>query len=218
MDAKERYSRQSDIVLLDRLEKQEVSVVGIGAVGRNVAIQLTAMGVPNIHLVDFDTVEESNVASQGYWEGDIGKYKVDATASSLLSINGQVNLRIDKDRYRKKIKTGSIVFSCVDKMAARKLLFESVYGKCRLFIDGRMASEVFRVLAVWDDKSAEYYRSTLFEDAEAQGTRCTSKSTIYCASGLACMEVAILSKYLRGIDLTKDFLFNVVSNETEIVE
>jgi len=217
MDPTERYSRQKDVVKLDLLQKEEISIIGVGAVGKNLSIQLTAMGVQNLHIVDFDQVEESNIASQGYWEGDIGKYKVDATSSYCLSINGSVNLRVDRDRYRKKLKTGSIVFSCVDSMAARKLLFESVSSKCKLFVDGRMASEVFRVLAVWDTKSADYYRTTLFDDSEAHRGSCTAKSTIYCASGIACFETQVLTKWLRGMELHKDTLVNLLSNEIEAI-
>ena len=42
---KERYSRQQDIVPPDRLAICKATVVGVGAIGRQVALQLTAMGI-----------------------------------------------------------------------------------------------------------------------------------------------------------------------------
>jgi sulfur carrier protein ThiS adenylyltransferase len=214
--ASDRYSRQEGLVLLDELERDEVSVVGVGAVGRNVAIQLAAMGVPNLHLLDFDQVEESNVASQGYSESDIGKYKVEAVASSCLAINSSINLRLENDRYRKKSSLGKIVFSCVDSMSARKLIFEGTNYKRRLLVDGRMLGEVFRVLSAWDESSNQYYSTTLFSDSEATQGRCTARSTIYCASILAGFEISCLARWLRKEDLDKDVLVNLSCNELEI--
>ena len=74
--SEERYSRQRDIVPRDRLLTCKATVVGVGAVGRQVALQLSAMGLPWLQLVDFDFVEESNLASQGYLESDLGRPKV----------------------------------------------------------------------------------------------------------------------------------------------
>jgi sulfur carrier protein ThiS adenylyltransferase len=40
-------------------------VIGVGAVGRQVALQLAATGVPKLQIIDHDTVEFTNVTSQG---------------------------------------------------------------------------------------------------------------------------------------------------------
>ncbi len=40
-----RYSRQQDIVPSERLAGCKATVIGVGAIGRQVALQLTAMGV-----------------------------------------------------------------------------------------------------------------------------------------------------------------------------
>jgi len=83
----ERYSRQKDIVPADRLAACKVTVVGVGAIGRQVALQLAAMGIPWLQLIDYDAVEASNFASQGYLEEDLGRFKVDATAHLCKQIN-----------------------------------------------------------------------------------------------------------------------------------
>jgi len=76
----ERYSWQKDIVPAERIADCKATVIGVGAIGRQVALQLTAMGIPWLQLVDFDKVEISNLASQGYSEMDLAKLKVKATA------------------------------------------------------------------------------------------------------------------------------------------
>ncbi|MBE3097256.1 MAG: ThiF family adenylyltransferase [Planctomycetes bacterium] len=44
----------------ERLAECRATVVGVGAIGRQVALQLAAIEIPWLQLVDFDTVEESN--------------------------------------------------------------------------------------------------------------------------------------------------------------
>ena len=41
----ERFSRQADIVPRDRILDCKATVIGVGAIGRQVAIQLTAIGI-----------------------------------------------------------------------------------------------------------------------------------------------------------------------------
>ncbi len=65
MNTNERYSRQRDIVPAERLAACKATIIGVGAIGRQVALQLTAMGIPWLQLMDFDNVEESNLACQG---------------------------------------------------------------------------------------------------------------------------------------------------------
>jgi len=219
MNAEERYSRQRDIVPIDKLKDKKVSVIGVGAVGRNVALQLASMGVNNLHLIDFDKVEESNIASQGYLEGDLGKYKVDATAAHCQLINGTIKVKVENNRFKGTTRPGRIVFCCVDDIEARKRIFSRIRNEVDLFIDGRMHAEAFRVLAAFDSESKSYYYNhTLFPAEEADQGSCTAKSTIYCASGLACFEAQILAKWLRDMPIQKDVLVNLLSNEIEVLK
>ncbi|MCA9016489.1 MAG: ThiF family adenylyltransferase, partial [Planctomycetaceae bacterium] len=42
-----------------------ISVIGVGAIVRQVALQLRSLGVRRIQLVDFDQVEPANISTQG---------------------------------------------------------------------------------------------------------------------------------------------------------
>ena len=92
MSTEERYSRQKDIVPAERIAACKATVIGVGAIGRQVALQLTAIGIPWLQLIDFDVVEESNLASQGYLEEDLGRLKVEATAELSKKINSGCRL------------------------------------------------------------------------------------------------------------------------------
>ena len=59
---------------------------------RGQALQLSAIGIPWLQLVDFDIVESSNLASQGYLEDDLGKLKVEATADLCMKISSSLEI------------------------------------------------------------------------------------------------------------------------------
>ncbi len=50
----DRFSRQEELVPNDRLRQFKATVVGVSAIGRQVALQLAAVGARRLQLVDFD--------------------------------------------------------------------------------------------------------------------------------------------------------------------
>ena len=54
----ERYSRQRDIVPTERIAECKATVIGVGAIGRQVALQLSAIGIPWLQLIDFDSAPD----------------------------------------------------------------------------------------------------------------------------------------------------------------
>lgn len=52
----DRFERQHDLAPPQRVAAVGSMVIGLGAIGRQVALQLTALGVRRLRLVDFDTV------------------------------------------------------------------------------------------------------------------------------------------------------------------
>ena len=73
-----RFEGQAGLVPLDRVRPMAVTVIGVGAIGRQLALQLAALGVARLQLVDFDRVEQTNVTTQAYLESDVGQTKVAA--------------------------------------------------------------------------------------------------------------------------------------------
>lgn len=213
MNPTERFSRQRDIVPADRIAASKATVIGVGAIGRQVALQLTAMGVPWLQLIDFDTVEESNVASQGYLEDDIGRLKVDATAELCLRINSQAQVQAVNDRFRRSLDIGNAIFCCVDKIDTRRLIWEAVKDKADFFVDGRMSAEVLRVITACDPASRKHYPTTLFAAGEAYAGACTAKSTIFCANVAAGLMVAQFAKQLRHLPIDSDVQLNTICND-----
>src|SRR6187551_2565324 len=105
----DRFVRQQDLVPIERLAKLMISVIGVGAIGRQVALQLAAIGTRRLQLVDFDRVDHTNVTTQGYLCGDIGSLKVTATAEAIKQLDPEVKVDLVDDRYRPKMELGSVV-------------------------------------------------------------------------------------------------------------
>ena len=218
MPSADRYSRQAALVPRERLEAMEAAVVGVGAVGRQAALQLAAMGAPSLRLVDFDTVEESNVASQGYWESDIGRPKVEATASACRLANPEMDVAEVNGRFRRSMEIGQAVFCCVDSIAVRRLVWESVKHRAAFFCDARMSAEALRVLAVAGDAGRSHYPTTLFRAEEAHRGACAARSAIYAASIAAGLMLAQFARWLRGLPTDADLQFNILTSELDCAE
>ena len=216
MNNDERYSRQKDIIPPERLAACKATVVGVGAIGRQVAIQLVAIGIRWLKLVDFDLVEESNLASQGNLQDDLGLEKVHATADICHQINHQLELYAINDRFKRSMDVGNVIFCCIDKIETRKLIWDAVNQKVGFWIDGRMSAEVLRVITACDKHSRTYYPSTLFSAGEAYAGPCTAKSTIYCANIAAGIMISQFTKYLRLLPVDPDIQVNLLTMEMNV--
>ena len=212
----ERYSRQKDIVPEEKLAQCKATVVGVGAIGRQVALQLTAIGIRWLQLIDFDHVEETNLASQGYMEEDLGCPKVDATAFLCREINHSLEVQTFPVRFRRSMDIGNVVFACVDTIDARRLVWESVKDKVAFFTDGRMSAEVVRVLAACDPASRQHYPSTLFAAEQAYQGSCTAKTTIFTANIAAGLMLEQFTKWLRGLPVDPDIQLNLLTAELSV--
>lgn len=76
-----------------RLKAAKVLCVGTGGLGAPLALYLTAAGVGTIGLVDFDTVDASNLQRQIiHSTATVGKLKVDSAEIMLKGLNPGVNV------------------------------------------------------------------------------------------------------------------------------
>ncbi|MFB0552687.1 MAG: ThiF family adenylyltransferase [Phycisphaerae bacterium] len=162
------------------------------------------MGIPWLQLIDHDVVEESNLVSQGYLEGDMNKLKVNATSDLCCQINSNKEIQAVPERFRRSMEIGNVVFCCVDRIDVRRLTWETVKDRVNFYCDGRMSAEVLRVLTACDFESRKHYPTTLFSTDEAFVGPCTAKTTIYCANIAAGLMVAQFTKFLRQLPIDAD--------------
>lgn len=221
-----RDIRQRDLVPPEKLAGCHALVIGVGAVGRQVALQLAATGVSRMTLIDHDVVAVENLAPQGYWPEDLGQAKIEATAQLCRKINPQIELDLHAERFRrssvksldcctrKDLKLA--VFCCVDSIEVRAIIWEAVRNLTSFFVDGRMAAEVVRVLASDWPSNDSHYGKTLFPAAEAHTGSCTAKSTIYTASIAAGLMLSQFTRWLRGLPVDRDIVLNLLAAEMTV--
>jgi molybdopterin/thiamine biosynthesis adenylyltransferase len=95
-----RFYRWVDMHALDgrwapqrRLAAARVIVVGIGGTGGNAALALVASGVGQVHCIDRDVVELSNLNRQIlFTEADIGRPKVEVAVERLRRLNSDIQI------------------------------------------------------------------------------------------------------------------------------
>lgn len=99
-----RYSRH--IIIPDvgmdgqkRLKNAKVLCVGAGGLGSPALMYLAAAGVGTLGIVEFDTVDESNLQRQIiHGQSDIGKSKAQSAAESVREINPLITINIHETR------------------------------------------------------------------------------------------------------------------------
>jgi len=210
-ESQDRFTRQQDLV--PELAPWSATVIGVGAIGRQVALGLAALGIRSLHLIDFDVVEATNITTQGYRMTDVGRPKVEALAEAVTEIDPSIRLESLCDRYRPRVPVSDAVFCCVDSIAARRAIWRSAGAHCRFWADGRMLGEVLRVLIDADAAGRIHYPTTLFPSHQAQRGSCTARSTLYAASIAARWMLHQFTRFLRKLPTDQDTSFNLLAGE-----
>jgi len=88
----------------ERLETAEVAILGAGGLGGRVALDLAAIGVGTIRVVDGDVIELSNLNRQiQYAEADIGRPKAVVLEERLLAFNSGVSVDARSERLDSEV-------------------------------------------------------------------------------------------------------------------
>lgn len=184
-------TRQLDLIPMASLSVP-VWIIGAGAIGSFVALQLSKMGMSEIHVVDYDTVSVENMSCQFYKMSSIGKFKVIALNNIIQEFTGEF-LHPHAQRWDKDLPMRGIVILAVDDMKVRSEIFDACVKDFRIthVIDPRMGAEtaLMYVMRPQDKRDRESYANTLYSDQDAVQERCTAKSTIYTANMLSGLVV-----------------------------
>lgn len=218
----ERDVRQRALVPPERLARCDAVVIGVGAIGRQVAMQLAALGAPRLTLFDDSRVQVENLASEGYWPGDLNQPKVSATARFCRCIQPTMHVTalaqcFNRATWREgPIRREPIVFCCVDHIVTRRMIWETIRSSALLYIDGRIRAEVVRVIAVDDPFGDDSYAKTLPPVDEAQLGACCAPFTIYTHAIAAGLMVHQFAKWLRGLCVDPDLSLNLPAAEMTV--
>ena len=106
----------------------KVLCVGAGGLGSPALMYLAAAGVGTIGIVEFDTVDESNLQRQIiHGQSDIGKSKAQSAKAKISEINPNVNVithetRLDNSNVKEIFSQYDIIVDGTDNFATRYLV------------------------------------------------------------------------------------------------
>ena len=143
-----------------------VMVIGAGALGNEVIKNLALMGIGNILICDFDTIEDSNLSrSVLFRETDNGRRKVDAAAEAVKKLNPDVKVKAWHGDINAEIGLGvfrhvDVIVGCLDNREARLSIDRFSQFINRPWVDGAIQELMGIVRVFWPGRGANY-ESTL---------------------------------------------------------
>lgn len=182
-----RFSRQIllaewDIDAQQKLASARVLMIGMGGLGCPAAMSLTRAGLGFLRIVDFDTVDESNLQRQTLFNAqDIGQPKVLAAKSALNQINPWIEIdalqdRVNADNLPALLANIDLVLDGSDNFATRDAVNKAcVDAKVPLLSTAAIGFEGQMTLILPDHAC---YRC-LFQDApEEDARRCADTGVL----------------------------------------
>ena len=206
-----RYSRQIVIPQIqesgqERIRNAKVLCIGAGGLGSPALMYLAAAGVGTIGIVDFDTVDETNLHRQVlFGQSDIGKKKVDVAKSKIEESNPLVTVttypvRINPSNVLEIMAGYDIVIDATDNFATRYLINDAAVLLNKPYVWGSVNRFDGQAAVFWSPLGPCY--RCLHPEPPAPGTvqNCADAGVlgVLCAS-IASIQVNEVIKAITGI-------------------
>lgn len=157
-----RYSRHLIIpdVGMDgqkRLKNAKVLVIGAGGLGSPALLYLAAAGVGTLGIVDFDTVDESNLQRQViHGQSDVGKSKAVSAKESIAEVNPFVNVRLHQEQLTAAnaldiFRDYDLILDGTDNFATRYLVNDAAVLLGKPYVWGSIFRFEGQVSVFWED-------------------------------------------------------------------
>ncbi|RYZ30265.1 MAG: adenylyltransferase/sulfurtransferase MoeZ [Propionibacteriaceae bacterium] len=162
-----RYSRHliiPDVGMIGqkRLKNARVLVIGAGGLGSPALLYLAAAGVGTLGIVEFDTVDESNLQRQViHGQSDIGKSKAISAKESISEVNPLVNVvvhdtRLDNDNVMDIFAQYDLILDGTDNFATRYLVNDAAVLSHKPYVWGSIFRFEGQASVFWDDHGPNY--------------------------------------------------------------
>lgn len=183
-----------------------IHIIGCGAIGSTVCMELARMGFEELNIYDFDTVDEHNIANQQFYIDDINTSKVDACEKNILNINPLCTVIKHPNGLQEPYIVNGIIIMCVDNIELRQEIVKANKKNpyCECFLDFRMRlTDAQHYFALNDWQVDELYKTMDFTHAEAAEATPTSAcgvelSVVYAPVAIVSYGVANLIRYIKG--------------------
>ncbi|MBI2933317.1 MAG: ThiF family adenylyltransferase [Planctomycetes bacterium] len=170
IDENDRYGRFRLISWWrqERLLSAKVLVVGAGALGNEVLKNLALLGVGHVFVVDYDTIESTNLTrSVLYRAGDEGRPKALRAAAAVKQINPDVKVRALNGNVITDVGLGvygemDVVIGCLDNRESRLWINRQCWKANKPWVDGAI-QEISGVTKVFVPPAGACYECGMTE-------------------------------------------------------
>src|SRR3712207_1274472 len=145
-----------------RLKNSRVLVIGAGGLGSPALLYLAAAGIGTLGIVEFDTVDESNLQRQViHGQSDIGKSKALSAKESISEVNPLVNVvlhdtRLDNDNVMEIFAQYDLILDGTDNFATRYLVNDAAVLSHKPYVWGSIFRFEGQVSVFWADQGPCY--------------------------------------------------------------
>jgi len=152
----------------DKVENAKILVVGAGALGNEVIKNLVLMGVGNIFIIDFDTIEAANLSrSPLFREHDSGRKKAEVAAARAKELNPNIHVQYLHGDVNSQIGLGvirrmDVIIACLDNREARLSVNRYAYWMNKPWVDGAI-QELLGLMRVFVPGQGACFECTLNE-------------------------------------------------------
>jgi adenylyltransferase/sulfurtransferase len=183
-----RYSRQIllpefDIEGQERLRQGQTLIIGLGGLGSAVAMYLAAAGVGTLTLVDFDTVDLSNLQRQIiHPTAALGQAKVDSARNTLLALNPLVKIiaipkALDAAELLEQVQRADVVVDASDHWPTRLAINAACVQSGKPLVSGAALRWEGQVLVWRPDRDGGCYRC-LYRDTTMNPESCAQTGVL----------------------------------------
>ncbi|PTQ87225.1 HesA/MoeB/ThiF family protein [Agitococcus lubricus] len=189
-----RYNRQIllgqwDIAAQEKIKASKVLIIGMGGLGCPAALYLASAGVGELHLVDFDTVELSNLQRQILYRlSDIGQPKAIAAAQHLQQVNPHCQIKpmsvaLNDDNLYDIIQQVDLVLDCTDNFATRDAINRACVLADKPLISAAAIGLNGQLASFYGSREWPCYRC-LYPEANEQALSCSEAGVLASVVGV----------------------------------
>jgi molybdopterin/thiamine biosynthesis adenylyltransferase/rhodanese-related sulfurtransferase len=192
-----------------KLKKAKVLVVGAGGLGSPIALYLAAAGVGRLSILDFDTVDLSNLQRQVlYTTEQIGKSKAECAKERLLALNPgleilALNERLTKENALALFASHDVIADGADNFLTRYLSNDAAVLTGKPLVSASILGFEGQ-LAVFHHLGGPCYRCLYPEPPPAgQVPSCSENGVLGVLPGvMGCLQATEVLKVILGIGET----------------
>lgn len=117
--------------LQERFFSATVALCGLGGLGSHIAFALARAGIGKLILIDFDTVDITNLHRQQYKASQIGMKKTEALAENIREIAPYISLvlhtaKVTEDNLKGLLQDADIICEAFDRAEEKGMLVNGV--------------------------------------------------------------------------------------------